>query len=396
METQNNTVFQDLFQEIKDNKDNHDSGDFNCIPFTGFNRLEKLIPGVEHGTYTIITANSGVGKSKLARSLYIHNPYNYILNNPQYGIEVSILYFCLEESRKKVVMTEICKHIFKETGQIVSLKQLQSRGRYNSISRDLFPVIAQAEEHIDNFLQVVDIIDNIRNPTGIYKYVRDFALKIGTYYDKYGNPLNPQEIENIRRGVGEDFKKISFYRKHNPKHYVIVVTDHISLLDAETVDGVRLNQHQTMGRFSNKYCLHMRDKFGFTVVNVQQQASDKERIETNFRGETIAEKLEPSMDGLGNNKETQRDADIVVGLFGPNRYGIGEHLGFDIYKLKDHYRSYHLLKDRDGESNKKLSLFFNGAIDLFREMPLITSVDEIRRMEAHVLQLEEERRRRGE
>lgn len=340
-------IFKEVLEELKKNKENHEQGYFNCIPFSGFDRLERYLPGVEQDTYYLLTANSGVGKSKLSRGLFIHNPYQFVLNNPECGIELSILYFSLEESKKKVVLSEIAKYIFQTTGQIVSMKQLQSRGRYNTIEKSLFPVIEQSEEYIDNFLSVVNIIDNIRNPTGIYKYCRDYALKIGTYYDKFGNPLTAQEVEQVRTGQGDAYKKIASYRKHNPNHYVIVITDHISLLEPETPHGgTRLTQHQTIGRFSADYCLALRDKFGFTIVNVQQQASDKERVETNFRGDTIETKLEPSLDGLGNNKETQRDANVVLGLFGPNRYGITDHLGYPITRFKDHYRCLHILKNK--------------------------------------------------
>lgn len=388
--------FKEVYDKLVSNKTNHEQGNFNCIPFLEYPKLEKFLPGVENSTYTILTASSGVGKSKLARSLYLQEPYNFVLKNPEFGIKLDILYFSLEERKEKVILSEIAKQIFLKTKQSISIKQLQSVGRFNTIPREIFPIIESCQEHIDNMLQVVQIIDNVRNPTGIYKYVRDFAMKIGTYYDKYGNPLNPQEVQDVIKGEGEAYKKVSYYRKHDPNHYVIVLTDHISLLDLETIEGAKMNQHQTMGRFSNYYCLKIRDTFGFTVVNVQQQASDKERIETNYKGQTIAEKLEPSLDGLGNNKETQRDADIVVGLFGPARYGLTDHMGNDIIRLRDNYRCLSILKDRDGESNRKLPLFFNGAIDYFKEMPDIEDVQAMDAVYAYAARLQEERRLRGE
>lgn len=361
--------FKEIRQEIAQNKKNHDNGYFNCIPFVGLDRLEYFIPGIEQETYYKITASSGVGKSKLARSLFIHNPYTYVTQNPQVDIKLSILYFSLEESKKKVILSEISKYLFSKYQIVVSIKELQSRGRYNTIPADVLEKVDEAEEYVNNFLETVDIIDNIRNPTGIYKYVRDFALKIGKYYDVNGVPLTPAEHEQVRTGQGEAYKKVSYYKKDHPRHYVIILTDHVSLLESESENGVTLTQWQTIGKYSSKYCLHFRDKFGFIPVNVQQQASAKEQVEYNYKGKSIEEKLEPSLDGLGDNKTTQRDANIILGLFAPNRYGIESHGGYDIKFLKDRYRSLSILKDRDGESNGKLALFFNGASDFFKELP---------------------------
>lgn len=379
--------FRDIYREIVQNKQNHDEGYFNCIPFMGLNRLEKFLPGIEQETYYLLTASSGVGKSKLARYLFIHNPYLFVKENPDTDIKLDVLYFSLEESKRKIILSEISKYLFSKYNLVVSVKQLQSRGRYNTIGSDVLEKIQEAEAYVNEYLSCVQIIDNIRNPTGIYKYVRDYALKIGTYYDKNDVPLTPQEIENVRKGVGEDYKKIAYYKKHDPKHYVIILTDHISLLESESSGDGMLTQWQTIQRFSSNYCLHIRDKFGFTVVNVQQQAADKERVETNYKGDTIEQKLEPSLDGLGDNKTTQRDANVVLGLFAPDRYKIAQHDGYDISFFRDRYRSMSILKDRDGTANKKIPLFFNGAVDFFKELPKKDDLEGMRRVQEYINQL---------
>lgn len=375
--------FSDIYSELEQNRENHQQGYFNCIPFMGMERLERFLPGIEQDTYYLLTASSGVGKSKLARYLFIHNPYQFIKNHPESGIKLSIKYFSLEESKKKIILSEISKYLFTRYGLVVSIKQLQSRGRFNTITPDILEKIKEAEAYVDEFLETVEIIDSIRNPTGIYKYVRDFALTIGTYYDKNNNPLTPAEVEQVKKGEGDAFKKVSYYKKNDPKHYVIILVDHLSLLYPEN----GMTQWQTISEYSSKYCLHMRDKFGFIPVNVQQQASAKEQVEYNYKGKSIEEKLEPSLDGLGDNKTTQRDANVVLGLFAPDRYSIAEHNGYDISFFRDRYRSMTILKDRDGVSNRKLPLFFNGAVDFFKELPRADDAEGIRRVYEYVNQL---------
>ena len=65
--------FNDIYSEIVQNKQNHDNGYYNCIPFIGLNRLEKYLPGIEQGTYYLITASTGVKtKIKHIQPLIIH------------------------------------------------------------------------------------------------------------------------------------------------------------------------------------------------------------------------------------------------------------------------------------------------------------------------------------
>ena len=49
-------------------------GKINCIP-SSFTRFKDDFIGIEQSTYYLIAAASGVGKSKLARYLFIHNHY---------------------------------------------------------------------------------------------------------------------------------------------------------------------------------------------------------------------------------------------------------------------------------------------------------------------------------
>lgn len=361
--------FKDIYDEIVTNKENHDKGYYNCIPFEGLDRLEAILPGIERATYYLLTSGTGVGKSKLIRYLFIHQPYEYLRNNPDADIKLDILYFSLEESKKKIILSEISKYLFSKYGLVLNIKDLQSVGRYNTISSEDLEKIKEAEEYVTDFLSKVRIYTNTRNPTGIYKKVRDFALEIGTYYTEDNTPLTPKEVESIKTGKGDSYKKIKYYKTYHPRHYVIVIVDHISLLTPETHLGRSLDLRQTMNLFSSEYCLHMRDKFGFIPVIVQQQMATKEAIEVNFKGDTIEQKLEPSLDGLGDSKNVSRDVNIALGLFAPNRFGIKEHSGYNITKLKDNYRSLLLLKNRDGESNLKVPLFFNGATDYFKILP---------------------------
>ena len=110
---------------------------------------------------------------------------------------------------------------------------------------------------------------------------------------------------------------------------------------------------------------------------MQQQTAEKEKQEYNFKGKSIDEKLEPSLDGLANNKETQRDADLILGFFSPTRYGINSYHGYDITKLKDKFRAILFLKDRRyGLANARLFCYFDGATNVMNELPSAKDMDQ--------------------
>ena len=223
--------FNDIISKIKKNSQNQKEGYNNCIPYYGLERLEKVVPGIMDSEQIILTASSGIGKSQLARYLYIHSPLNYVEKHPELGIKLDIKLFSLEESKEAIICKEISRYLYLKHKLRVSPQKIMSIGKYNVIEDKVLKAIEESREHIESFLSKVDIIDNIWNPSGIYKYCRDFALKIGRYYDKNGKQLTVQEHYNIANGIGKDFKKISYYKKNDERHFVIIILDHISLKD---------------------------------------------------------------------------------------------------------------------------------------------------------------------
>ena len=83
-------------------------------------------------------------------------------------------------------------------------------------------------------LQIVEFIDDIRNPTGIYKFVDEYAQKNGTQHKKV--------VEFVNNKTGETWEKEvnDYYEPNDPEEYVMVLIDHISLISTEKKNGVQL------------------------------------------------------------------------------------------------------------------------------------------------------------
>lgn len=384
--------FQSLYNKLETNMHNNREGYYNCIPFETMPRLQTFLPGIEQATYYGVTASSGVGKSKLLRYLFTHLPMAYVESEANvHNVEVDILYFSLEENKEKIVLSEISRYLRNAKNIHISVKKLKSVGRHNQLTSEELEAVAEARQYVEKYLEKVQIFDSIRNPTSIYMKTRDFAYKVGRYYDHDGILFTDEEMERVRtaRDSAELLPRIAGYALNNPRHYVIVIIDHVSLLEEEKgLEGLK----QCIDRLSNNYCLKMRDRFGFTPVIVQQQAADKEKVQFTSQGKNIFEKLEPSLDGLGDSKTTQRDVNVFLGLFAPVRYGMENHNGYDITAFGDNYRALSVLKDRDGTPNIKVGLFFDGATDYFKEMPRVEDVAGMQRAKEVIRRLQASRR----
>jgi hypothetical protein len=81
-------------------------------------------------------------------------------------------------------------------------------------------------------------------------------------------------------------------------------------------------------------------------------------------------RIKPTSDGLADAKTTTRDANMVIGLYSPFKYGLTEYEGYDITKFKNHIRFMEILEDRDYGANGNICpLYFDGAVSSFSELP---------------------------
>ena len=71
------SIFKAVKQQIKKNKQVRLDGGYTCVPFILIPSLGEILPGVEQEKYYIVTANSKVGKTKLADFLFVYNPYEF-------------------------------------------------------------------------------------------------------------------------------------------------------------------------------------------------------------------------------------------------------------------------------------------------------------------------------
>lgn len=350
--------FDDVFDFISRNKANRDNGGFNSIPF-GLPRLDRHLGGIVRGTQYICTASSGVGKTMLTKFLFVNQPYKFIKDHPELNMKLKILWFAMEESGHEFILSLISTRLKQLYNIDVSPRELSSMAEEN-LDDETHRLVGECREYFKELEECLEVIDNVSNPYGVFKHVRAYAAKHGKFYFK-------GEVVDIE----QPSTKFDKYVPDDPDEYVIVVGDHIGLLQPENHPSTS-TLHGAMGYFSSEYCRkNITKHYNYVAVLVQQQASDKEKVQFTYKGVSIESKLEPSLDGLGDCKVTQRDAIVVLGLFAPARYGIKEHQKYDITKLKDRYRCLMILKNRFGRPDLRLPLYFEGETNTFEELPKI-------------------------
>ena len=87
----------------------------------------SLYPGIVKGIMYKVTAGSGVGKTQLAKALFVFAPLNYLRQNPDSKIKIKIFYFALEESEEEFIDTLICNQLAIKFGirmDVMTLKRL--------------------------------------------------------------------------------------------------------------------------------------------------------------------------------------------------------------------------------------------------------------------------------
>lgn len=348
----NKSLFNRTFETIVNKRERLLNGKINCIPL-GLPRFEHELPGIEQGKSYLMTANSKVGKSQIADWLFLYNTIQQVIDNGL-DIRLKIFYFTLEMTAEQKMLSAFSNILYVKEGLRIAPKDLRSTRADNILSDKVLDVIMKYEPYFKKIEEVVEFIDSVRNPTGIYKLVRNYALDNGN--------IIYREINNN----GEIITVEDHYEPNDPDEYVIIIVDHISLLTPEKNrdNGLPMNLHETISKLSSDYFVKLRNRFNYIPVAIQQQMSSQESIENKKYN-----KLKPSLDGLADNKTTQRDFDYIIGLFSPFRHEIPEYYGYNITVFKDNIRFLEILGGREGGGGTICPLYFDGAVNYFKELP---------------------------
>lgn len=340
-----------LFESISNEVNLGINGENAGIPI-GFDKLNSYI-GIRKKIYTLIFGSSGTGKSSLAQNAYILNPYDwYISKENKSKIKLKIVYFSMERSSTYIAAKWICRKIFLEHGVLIPLATLMG-WKKEKLSKDEHDLFLMYEDYVDGMEDIVEIIDGPQNPTGIYKWIKNYAEKNG-------------KDEQI-----SEFKKI--YTPNNEHLITIVMVDHQSLIRKEK--GLTTKK-EAIDKLS-EYLQIARDKYSFSPVLIAQQNREIASL-----GYQKMESFEPMPEHIKDSATTYEDSDICISLFDAIKFKTAAPTGHDLTKLVDDkgakfYRSLKIHKNSWGEDDIRCPLAFHGAIGLFKEMKKASDMNDL-------------------
>lgn len=354
METNNSQSLVDrTLQSMEDRRQRILDGGVNCIPGP-FPRFREDFCGIEQDTYYVVTSFSKGGKSQFTSFTFIFKSIIYAYFAKE-QVDFKILYFPLEETKERIMQRFMSWLLYKFSKGSIRVSPKELRSTTGALDKKIIDRLKQFDiQNILNYFEEHVIFPTESpNPTGIYKFCKQYAEEHGTVKKR------TVKIKD-EFGVPQDTEVFESYEQDNPNEYRMIIIDTINLIDTER--GMTLKQ--SIDKLSEYLAKYLRNRYHYSPIVIQQQAFESEGNDAFKLG-----RIRPSAYGMGDSKYTVRDGNVVLGLFSPFRFGITEYFGYDIAVLKDRVRFLEVIVNRDGEMGGLLPLWFDGAVCDFVELP---------------------------
>lgn len=313
----------------------------------GLPALSGYVPNVQKKHYYILGGSTGSGKSTIMLDNFFANPAEHVMELQKgdnlLNIDIEGLFYSFEVDMIRVIAKLIARKIYKDTKKTLPVMYIMSNK--NRCSQEDYELVRSYDKYWEFFESKFKFIDSPVNPTAVHKEIQAMAARNGTIFTK-----------NVPYADMPVFDK---YVPTNPNKYLLVYIDHLSL----TLRERGLSRSEAMELMSS-YILEDRNKYGITgflLMQLNMEIFSPERVKIN--------RLEPTLDDFGLSKKITQDAEVVMALHNPMMFNQLMYCGYDINRLKDNFRSIEVLKNRFGECNKKVGLFFNGAVGISGELP---------------------------
>ena len=336
-------------------------GDNEAVPFRLCPKLNDVVSGTARGEYYLYGAETGVGKTKFVRDQHMYNVYDHYQKTADDNkLDVRFLDFSLEMTKEQNMIMAIIRKVYLDDGKYIAYKRAIGKDLTRPLTKEETDLMESKEKYFDGFEKKLTVYEDVLTPT-------EFSNALLKHFRAHGKFANDDGNNSKPSTLGE-------YTPNNPRLLTVAIFDTINLADNETGQ----TNKQSIDRIS-KIALTFRNKCNLTPIIIQQFNADNSEITRQRHGVKT-----PMLRDFEDSKRTTKDANVVIGLWDPKRYGeetfrIGQSV-YDIVQLQSWFVSAHVLKNRTGETNKVAPLRFNGAIGTFTEFPAIMQPEDYARL----------------
>lgn len=351
------SLIQRVLENAKERRVKILSGKVNCIP-SPFKTFRYDFPGVELGTYYLVSGGAKSSKSKITNFLFLFNSILYAYHHPEL-VRLKVFYALLEEKAENITGKFICYllYILSDKKIRIDIKTFKSVDEDRILSPEILELLGTLEyQSILKFFEEHVVFIPDRNPTGVYHTLEKYAEANGTIHRK--------KVEGYEKEI------FDYYEPNDPDEYVLCIIDHISLISCERSMDLR----NSIKKLS-EYLKIVRNKYNYIPVVVQQQNSESLSLEA-FK----ANKIRPTQKGLADSQDPGKDCDVMLGITSPFSWELKEYLKYDITKLRGYCKFLEIVLGRDGESNAILGMYFDGATGYYAPLPKYDNIPELNKV----------------
>ena len=311
----------------------------------GLPKLEEIVDGVTRGTYTLLFAGSGIGKSSISMYAYLYRPLMDHIDDDNFRVTLLAL-----EMKAEIILAKLlCTYIYETFKVRLSFKQILSRKRNYTLSDEHLELVKQSIPWMKKVEKILTIHDKNLNADSMYAILMKELQERGTFKET-------------------DTRKI--YIPDNPDLIHIVMIDHCGLL--LPTKGRTLKQEIDL---TSHYLVTLRNMCNISPLVIMQSNRDQTSSARRQLGFFL-----PQTSDVKETNGPVEDAEIILAVYNPAIDKKSTYLGYNIKDMDNTFRSIVCLKNRYGESNVEDACVFYGDINLWRELPRADAITSYERL----------------
>ena len=314
----------------------------------GLGRINNHIYNFQRKWYYLIGGLSNTGKTTFVDFMLL----NAIRDAEEQGIPIDIFYYSYEIDYETKFVQWLSNFIFYKYNIEIPPEKISGLGQYR-LTQNEYDLVKMEIPHFEKLFKKIQFRFDPTNPTGIYR-------ELLQYYDEHGEFIKEKYAGFNDFGAPEQKERISGYRAKDNR-YVIVVIDHIALLNLERKFSLKENIDKM-----SEYAVKFRNICGTTFLILQQFNQGLHAID---RKKHKGEDLLPQQSDFKDSGNPFQDSDTALGIMNPHALDLIKIVGYDTTRIKNNFRIVNIIKNRKGKAHVAYGYYYNPKAGYFSIIP---------------------------